>query len=116
MTNDEEIDALWRTAERAQDRVQSYFASRGQHQHDIDGIKQLIGDATLGMIRALNGRPGAQNARNPVTYLASRIETISGSTQKQSEDHFALEILADELGIKDEVLKTLASRQGGATR
>jgi hypothetical protein len=58
----------------------------------------------------------AQKARNPAAYLAERIEDSSGGDRRRAEDRFALEILADELGIKDEVLKAIAVRRHESSR
>ncbi len=108
--NAEAVKRLWEASQRAQDRVQAYFARRRQSQHDIDGIKQPIADATYFMCKAAEGVERAQHARNPVAYLSQRIieQTSVGSTRRRAENRYALELLADELGIKDDVLKALA--------
>jgi hypothetical protein len=125
MTNGK-TEGFWQAAERAQDRVQTYFDDRAKrlpdvpNQHDIDGIKQLICDAALMIKSAAEGKAWAQKGRDPATYLAERIVSSTEGPQlshsKKAERRFALEMLADELGIKDDVLKSLASHQGKVSR
>lgn len=125
MTNGD-TEGFWQAAERAQDRVQAYFDARTKrlpdvpNQHDIDNIKQLISDAALMIKSAAEGKAWAQKARDPATYLAERIVTSTEGPQlshsKKAETRFALEMLADELGINDEVLKIIAERQHHSSR
>lgn len=89
------------------------------NQHDIDGIKQIISDAALAMKSAAEGKAWAQKARDPVTYLAERIsstEVPEIPLIKRTEYRLALEMLADEMGVKDGMLKALAARQRQSSR
>lgn len=72
------------------------------------------------MKKAAEGKAWAQKARDPATYLAERIMSTAEAPEishiKRAEYRFALEMLADEMGVKNEMLKVLASRQRQSAR
>jgi hypothetical protein len=120
MTKSTTAEGFWGAAERAWDRIQAYFDARAKgsaavpSQHDIDGIKQLISNAASAMSAAAEGKARAQEARDPPTYLATRIIRSSEDPRltpsKRADRRLALEMLADELGIKDDVLRVITGQ------
>ena len=68
------------------------------------------------MIDATNGARYANDAADPIAYLATQMRLMSSarlnlSAKQRAESCFALEVLADKLGIKNEVI-TAVSRHG----
>jgi hypothetical protein len=101
---------------KAQERAQSYFEGRGNTEHSIAGLKQLISNAATGISLVIQGGFWSEMARDPMIYLADRMLEIDNSNRldekRKAEHRLALELIAEELKIKADVLQILVSKQG----
>lgn len=76
----------------------------------------------MGWAAKLKGKEGAQHQEggDPVKYLADEIDENNQDARRtlkrKAEFNLGYEMLADELGIKDGVLKALASLQDRLSR
>ena len=102
-------DEIEKAADRARQRVHTYLRSRKRDDaHNLSHVFQVITSDAEILSDATGGELLHEHAGNAVEYLSQRIQTIVNGTGKKlakAEAHLALELLADELGIKNDVVK-----------
>ena len=112
-----ESDELWNAVDKAQAELRRYFETRDMSDHSIRGMQQAISNAVDHIsIAAKGGVPDwTHEEYNSASYLASLVLEMEDnpriSVKRKAECKFALELLADALNVKDEMVKKISTQR-----